>query len=173
MRASILASAGLVTATVGMEGRAEDYSWFRRTRSGYGLALSGIKALTDSGVGVTVNITLHDRIMDDAIGIADAMRGLGLRAISVTSPITQGRLVDHMESFSTIDEGAVERFANLLAGASDCPVSLRVPRCDSSSCPSGRSVFAMDREGQISRCPDEGAINVCDTHRARDLTGAN
>jgi MoaA/NifB/PqqE/SkfB family radical SAM enzyme len=171
-RARELVDAGLLTATVGMEGTAEDYSWFRGTISGYRLALSGIAALVEHGIGVTVNITLHDRIIGDALGIAGALRGLGLRAISVTSPIAQGRLVRHMDAFSRLDHDGVERFANLLAAASDCPVSLRVPRCDSSTCPSGRSVFAMDLDGHVSRCPDEGSVNVCDAHRVGVLTAA-
>ncbi len=172
-RARSLAAAGLATATVGIDGIGADYTWFRGTASGYERALAGIEALIQAGVGVTVNVTVHDRIIHQATQIAGELSGRGLRSISVTAPIAAGRLTANPDAFTLIDRLSVECFADVLAGAADCPVSLRMPRCDSGSCPSGRSAFSMDRDGVLSNCPDEGAVNVCDAHREyRQLLGA-
>ncbi len=167
-RARSVADAGLASATVGIDGVGADHDWFRGSRDGYERALAGIAALTGAGVAVTVNVTVYDRIIDQAPELAHELAGRGLRSISVTAPVAAGRLTAHPDAFTLVDRASVERFADQLAAGADCPVSLRMPRCDSGTCPSGRSAFAMDRDGVLSNCPDEGAMSVCDSHaRAR------
>ncbi len=106
-------------------------------------------------------ITLHDRILDQAEHFAEALKGLGLASISVTSPIAQGRAEGSAHLYRRLTEPGVTSFANRLAAQVDCPTSLRIPRCDSATCPSGSSVFAMGPDGAVSDCPDVGATNVC------------
>lgn len=160
-RARRLAAAGLRSCTVGMEGVGEEYMWFRGGGTGgYGRALRGISALVASGISVTANITLHNRVLGQSAELARDLNGLGLASVSVTSPILQGRLGENLKAFSAVDQEAVERFADAMAAAMDCPVSLRTPRCNHSSCPSGQSVFSMDRYGRLGECPDVGSENV-------------
>ncbi len=164
-RASALAVAGLASCTVGLDGAGEHYVRFRGgSTAGYGRALAGISALADAGVAVTVNVSVHDSVLDQADELAEDLRGRGLRSLCVTSPIIQGRLVESLASFSRVTWPAVHDFANLMAELMDCPVSLRAPRCDRASCPSGRTVFALGRDGEITACPDVGAVNVGDHH---------
>ena len=66
----------------------------------------------------------------------------------------QGRLPESLDAFGKINRRTAEDFANTMAVLMDCPVSLRMPRCNKLSCPSGRSVFSMDRTGRLSECPD-------------------
>jgi MoaA/NifB/PqqE/SkfB family radical SAM enzyme len=164
-----LTSAGLRSATVGLEGLDDEYTWFRGS-SGYGRAIRGIGAMVAAGIRVTVNITLHDRILDAAGAFARRLSALELDSVSVTSPIAQGRAASSTELYGRVTEHRIAMFANRLVQQLECPVSVRVPRCNTTSCPSGRSVFAMDRGGVVSGCPDIGAINVCDRSQAGAAT---
>jgi len=158
--ATRLRDAGLRSATVGLEGLEHTYAWFRGSH-GYERAIRGIAAMAAAGIAVTVNVTLHDRILDEAVGLARRFHGQGLASVSVTSPIAQGRAATGEQLYGRMTEQRVAAFANGLAGHVDCPVSLRIPRCDTPSCPSGRSVFSMTSRGVVSDCPDVGASNVC------------
>lgn len=154
--------AGLRSTTVGIEGTDETYDWFRGGTRGFERAVRGIAALRRADVNVTVNITLHNRILGHATDFGASLSGLNLSSISVTSPIVQGRLASNRDSFTQVSLEAVEAFAEQLAQSVDSPVSLRVPRCDHASCPSGNTVFAMDRYGVVSGCPDVGSTNAVD-----------
>jgi molybdenum cofactor biosynthesis enzyme MoaA len=160
--ARLLSGAGLSSATVGLDGIGEGYDEFRASPRGFERALRGIRALTGAGIAVTVNVCLHDEILDRAEELADILAGLGLASVSVTSPMMQGRLPAHAAAVAGVTWDSVHAFADTLTAALACPISVRVPRCDQASCPSSRSVFSIDREGRLGGCPDVGAVNVVD-----------
>jgi MoaA/NifB/PqqE/SkfB family radical SAM enzyme len=160
-----LALAGLKSCTVGVDGAREEYERFRGSGAGsYDRALRGISCLAGAGVSVTVNVSVHNSVLGRAARLARDLRGRGLTSLSITSPIIQGRLGSTHPAFTDVSWGAVHRFANEFADLIDCPVSLRTPRCDRPSCPSGISVFALTEQGLITSCPDVGAENVADHH---------
>lgn len=162
-----LASSGLEKATIGIDGTCVDHDRFRRSPYGYDRALAGIGALVRHGVSVTVNATLHDAILQKGNEFGLAMAGRGLTSITITSPIATGRLLRERGNFESVTDETLRTFALAVAGAADCPVSLRTPRCDRSSCPSGDTVFSMDVDGNLMGCPDTEAKNIMDVPRAR------
>jgi MoaA/NifB/PqqE/SkfB family radical SAM enzyme len=157
-----LARAGLRRATVGLEGAGSVYDEFRRSPGGFRRASAGIQALADAGIRVTLNVTMHNQLLDGVEPFAVAARNMPIAAISVTSPMSQGRLCRLSDAFSMVTEPRVRQFAMSLVRLVSVPISVRIPRCNLASCPSGERIFAMDASGNISGCPDEGACNVAD-----------
>lgn len=154
--------AGLAAATIGLEGIEEDYEWFRGYSGGHERALQGASCLIEAGIRVTVNVTLHNRILHSADTFADALNDLGLSSICVTAPMFRGRLENHWAHFDEVNEHAINAFVVQLRRRAGCRVTVRIPRCNSSTCPSGRRVFSMNRRGEVDGCPDVGAENVAD-----------
>lgn len=165
-RARSYADAGLGSVTVGLDGVGCTHDRFRGSARGFSRAIAGIRECVAVGMAVTVNVTLHDGIVDRPEEFAEALRDLGLASISVTAPIAQGRMNANLPIAGRVDRASVERFGTRLAAAIECPVSLRIPLCNTSTCPSGRTVFSMNRHGVVSECPDVGSINVTDLQAA-------
>ena len=161
-KALALKNAGLQRITVGIEGIGKIYDHFRNSPGGFNLAMQGINNCIDAGIFVTVNITLHDEIINSSVDFINTFADLNLRSISVTSPIIQGRLNQNEKRFTKITLNKIRKFANDIAQHVTFPVDLRIPRCNKTSCPSGKRVFSMDHLGKLSVCPDQGAINVSD-----------
>ncbi len=82
---------------------------------GYGHAVHGISALVEAGISVTVNVSLHDRVLGQANLLARDLNSLGLASVSVTSPIMQGRLPESLDAFGKINRRTAEDFANTMA----------------------------------------------------------
>lgn len=163
-RAIELAAAGLHAATVGIEGVGDGYRKIRRSRTGFDDALRGIVALTHAGIRVTVNVTFCRDLIDSVDTLADTLNGLHISTVSITSPMVAGRLksIGGTGFGFSEDLELFERFVADLRSRMSIHVSVRIPRCDLASCPSGVSVFAMDASGRLSGCPDVGATNVLD-----------
>ena len=163
VRARELSAAGLTSVTVGVDGVGKVYDQFRRSNGGFARALRGIRAFVAAEVKVTINVSFHKGLVSSADDIAREFEGLGVNAICVTSPIVQGRLRRSVLDVLGISREQFEIFVQDLARRVDCDVMVRIPRCNQAECPSGRSVFAMNRHGELSGCPDVGAINLIDT----------
>jgi MoaA/NifB/PqqE/SkfB family radical SAM enzyme len=163
-RASQLRAAGLTSATVGIEGVNADYDEYRRSNRGFERAIAGIEALVDADISVTINVTVNDRVIHTAAEVADLLKSTGVKRVCVTSPIRQGRL----QAISQANGGRVtkdsfEDFVRRLRALVEGPIAVRTPRCNRDTlCPSGYSVFSMDRRGRLGPCPDVGAMNILD-----------
>ena len=161
-KAVVLAQAGLHRVTIGIEGLGQTYERFRGSPGSFKRAMEGMQAFINAGISVTVNISLHNEILDFSKDFAFFLSDFNLRSITVTSPIFQGHLCSNYSKFDKVTEANAIAFSNSLAQLVPFPVDLRIPRCSASSCPSGKEVFSMNYLGEVSACLDEGAINICD-----------
>jgi MoaA/NifB/PqqE/SkfB family radical SAM enzyme len=169
--ADALAAAHLARATVGIEGIGSEYDWFRGMPGGFARALSGARAMVGAGISVTANVTLWNGVLNAGREIGYALSGLDLASISVTAPLVRGRLNLHRDQVDRVGLSEVRAFADHMRSTVRCPVELRVPLCQANTCPSGRTVFAMDSEGRVSGCPEGGALNVVEL--VNDVTSAS
>lgn len=167
--ARLLYSSGLTKVTVGVEGVGSTYDKFRGAPNAFAKMLGGVNACAQAGLRVTINITLHNEIIDAPELIGRNFCELGVSEFTVTAPILQGRAQDNCSRFDKVTVSAATIFGQRLRESSGRPVSLRVPKCDHSSCPSGQRVFSMNRHGHLSGCPDVGSVNVVDAWKPAAL----
>jgi MoaA/NifB/PqqE/SkfB family radical SAM enzyme len=156
------AAAGLRSVTVSIDGVGRHHDEWRGSRRGFARAMRGVDACVSADLRVTVNISLHDAILDHPEALAEPLNNRGLASVSVTAPMWNGRMPQNYARVHRLTDARCTTFVDRLRERLDCPVSIRLPRCDRPSCPSGRTVFAMDARGVLTGCPDEGSTNAID-----------
>ena len=163
-----LARRGAVKATVGIEGVGADYDYFRNTKSMFPRAVRGMEALLSAGIQVTINLTLWNRLIEDFDLDRIFSEYLSVYSVSVTVPLVQGRARLNERVFSDLNPMSVARFVQELASLVKVPIDLRIPKCRSVNCPSGKSVHTLLLGQRLQGCLDANALTAFECYQGAD-----
>jgi MoaA/NifB/PqqE/SkfB family radical SAM enzyme len=152
-----LVQSGLHKVTVGLDGATKKtHEIFRGVTGSFEKAVQGTQVLVDSGIRVTINVTLHDAILPELTDIFHLVTELRVQGVSFVFPMNCGRAAANSSSFTTVSQKRDFVLAKLqsIARTLEAPFRLQVldPRCGTDSCPSNQFVFWFDEKNGFGRC---------------------
>ena len=170
--ARALADAGLVSASVSIDGAAVVHDRLRSTGS-HAAAVTAMRELRDAGVKITVNSQVNRLSMSDLPAILDTVIAERAEAWQVMLTVAMGRAADEpdvllqpydlLELFPLVDQLAARcrdegvRFypANNLGYFGPYEHRLRgsMPKGHNMSCGAGRTTIGIESDGLIKGCP--------------------
>ncbi len=168
-----LASAGLGSASVSIDGAESTHDRLRGSTGSYRAALAAMRALREAGVRVTVNSQINRLSLPDLPGILEVIAGEGAEAWQVMLTVAMGRAADEpdillqpydlLDLFPLVDALVVRcqelgvRFypGNNLGYFGPYENRLRgtLPRGHGNSCGAGRNTLGIESDGLVKGCP--------------------
>lgn len=172
-RARALASAGLGSASVSIDGAEATHDRLRGSDGSHRDAVAAMRALRDAGVALTVNTQINRLSLPDLPGILDLLAREGAIAWQVMLTVAMGRAADEpdvllqpydlLALFPLVDalvarcqEYGVRFYpGNNLGYFGPYESRLRgsLPRGHGGSCGAGRSTLGIESDGLVKGCP--------------------
>lgn len=172
-RGRALASAGLGSASVSIDGAEATHDRLRGSDGSHRDAIAAMRALRDAGVGLTVNTQINRLSLPDLPGILDLLAREGAIAWQVMLTVAMGRAADEpdvllqpydlLALFPLVDALAARcqelgiRFypGNNLGYFGPYERRLRgtLPRGHGGSCGAGRNTLGIESDGLVKGCP--------------------
>ncbi len=187
------AEAGLSSASVSIDGGEESHDRLRGARGSYRAAMSGLRALREGGVKVTVNTQINRLSLYDLLAMPELLASEGVVAWQIMLTVAMGRAADEPEVLLQPYD-LLELFPMLDNLAQDCaargirlypgnnlgyfgPYEHRLRgslwRGHTGSCGAGRAVLGIEADGTIKGCPSlptqAWAGGNIRTHALRDI----
>jgi radical SAM protein with 4Fe4S-binding SPASM domain len=168
-----LASAGLASASVSIDGAELTHDRLRGSKGSYRDALAAMRALREAGVRLTVNTQINRLSLTDLPAILDTLVQEGAEAWQVMLTVAMGRAADEpevllqpydlLDLFPLVDALAARckehgvRFypGNNLGYFGPYESRLRgtLPRGHGGSCGAGRTTLGIESDGLVKGCP--------------------
>ncbi len=171
--AKAAAEAGLVSASVSIDGSEATHDRLRGVSGSYKAALAALRSLREAGVRVSVNTQINRLSMPDLPGVLEALIEHGAHSWQIQLTVAMGRAADEpevllqpydlLDLFPVIgrlkercDEARVLLWpGNNIGYFGPYEAKLRgtMPRGHMAPCGSGRSGLGIESDGTIKGCP--------------------
>ena len=168
-----LASAGLGSASISIDGAEAIHDRLRGSKGSYRDALAAMRALREAGVRVTVNTQINRLNVPDLPGILEVLVTEGAEAWQIMLTVAMGRAADEPEVllqpydllylFPLVDTLAArcqERGIRLYPGNNlgyfgpyESRLRGTLPRGHTGSCAAGRTTLGIESDGLVKGCP--------------------
>lgn len=168
-----LASAGLGSASISIDGGEAAHDRLRGSNGSYRAAIAAMTALRDAGVRVTVNTQINRLSLVDLPGVLELLVAQGAEAWQIMLTVAMGRAADEpdvllqpydlLELFPLLDalaarcqEVGVRLYpGNNLGYFGPYESRLRgtLPRGHGGSCGAGRNTLGIESDGLVKGCP--------------------
>lgn len=152
-----LKGAGLYKATVSLDGsKPTTHDLFRGEKGAFSKAVKGIKTLIKVGVAVTINVTLHDKLISELEEIVKLALRLSVKKLSFVFPLSCGRVLINKSLFYQVVTNKEEIIYRIEKLSSIVPDDMQIlilnPICESEECPSNKLIFGIDEFGNFGEC---------------------